>query len=71
MRSQSKSHPMAAITELRPTTRIAIIRPRPICVPATLSRPARVPCARLFATITVTVGPGTIAMTKQVRTYAM
>jgi hypothetical protein len=59
---------MAAITELRPTIRIAIITPRPSCVPATLSSPARVPCARLLATMTVTVGPGMMAIRMQAST---
>jgi hypothetical protein len=58
---------MAAITELRPTTRISIIRASPSCVPATFSSPARAPYLRLLATITVTVGPGIRAMTAQVR----
>ena len=69
MRSQSKSQLMAAITELSPTIRIAIISPRPSCVPATFNSPARVPCARLLATITVTVGPGMTAMRMQASTY--
>ena len=59
---------MVAMIVLRPTTSVAIINPSPICVPATLSSPARVPCVRLFATITVTVGPGTIVITTQAST---
>jgi hypothetical protein len=59
---------MAAMTELRPTTRIAIISARPSCVPATLRSPARGPWARLLAMITVTVGPGIRVMTAQART---
>ena len=62
-RSQSNHTPMVAMIEDRPTISTSIIRPRPICVPATLSRPARVPCARLLATISVTVGPGMMVMT--------
>ena len=45
-----------------------IITARPSWVPATLSRPARVPCVMLLATINVTVGPGMMVMTKQATT---
>jgi hypothetical protein len=45
-----------------------IITPRPSWVPATLSSPARVPCARLLAMITVTVGPGINVITAQAST---
>jgi hypothetical protein len=59
---------MVAITDERPTTSTIIITPSPSCVPATLSSPARVPCDRLLATISVTVGPGMMVMTKQATT---
>jgi len=42
--------------------------PRPSWVPATFSRPARVPWVMLLAMINVTVGPGMMVMTKQATT---
>ena len=45
-----------------------IITARPSCVPAMLMRPARVPWVMLFATIRVTVGPGTMTTMKQANT---
>ncbi len=41
---------------------------RPSWVPAMLMRPARVPYFKLLATISVTVGPGTITSTMQAAT---
>ena len=67
-RSQSNHQPMVAMIELRPTTSVAIMRASPIWVPATLSSPARAPWARLLAMMTVTVGPGTMAMSTQAST---
>ena len=46
-----------------PTT--PIMTARPICVPSMFSSPARVPWRRLLAMINVTVGPGTMTMTRQ------
>ena len=46
-----------------PTT--AIMMARPIWVPTTLARPARVPWRMLVAMISVIVGPGSNAMNRQ------
>ena len=63
IRSQSNHQPIACTSEARPTATIAMQTARPACVPATLSSPARVPWVRLLATISVTVGPGTMTIT--------
>ena len=59
---------IVAISPASPTTRVAIITASPICVPATLSSPARAPWRRLLAMIKVTVGPGTMTRTMQATT---
>ncbi len=46
-----------------PTT--PIMTARPTWVPMTFSSPARVPWRKLLAMIRVTVGPGTITITRQ------
>ena len=53
------------MTEASPTTSTPIIKASPSWVPATLSSPARVPWLRLFATMSVTVGPGMTVNTMQ------
>ena len=50
---------------------MAIMTATPTWVPATLSRPARVPWRMLEAMISVTVGPGTSTITRQARVKAI
>ena len=59
---------MVAMIEARPTTSTPIISASASCVPATFKRPARVPCVRLLATTSATVGPGTTVTTAQAST---
>ena len=56
---------MVSITEASPITSTPTNTASPSCVPATLARPARVPCVSELATISVTVGPGTSVKTTQ------
>ena len=49
----------------RPTSSTPSMIARPSCVPATLSSPARVPWVRLFAMMSVTVGPGMMVIRMQ------
>jgi hypothetical protein len=55
-RSTSNQHPINSITEVSPIPTTATMGASPSWVPATLSSPAWVPCRRLLATISVTVG---------------
>ena len=68
MRTQSNHQPIVAMIDDSPTSSTPSIMARPSCVPATLSRPARVPWVRLLAMISVTVGPGMIVMRMQAAT---
>ncbi|MNL80602.1 hypothetical protein D3C87_2075010 [compost metagenome] len=48
-----------------PRATTSVITRNPACVPATMASPALVPRDRELATITVTVGPGTMASKRQ------
>ena len=67
MRSQSNHHPMLATTGASPKASTASTIASPSCVPATLRRPARIPCRRLLAMTSVTFGPGTMMISTQAR----